>query len=175
MGKSIAEVPFSFRAKEVYVWSSSLIPGGRSVPKPDRATPSLLEGHSRRECGDGCRETRRALIGCQPSANCLGNYIGVKVRSRRVSIVISERSAETLSTSDATVGPLRFPDRADELVIETLMIPLQMIMGDESADTRAEMILSQGNHPTKERPSDFWVSTCSSNVEACGEVDSGDV
>ena len=29
------------------------------------------------------------------------------------------------------------------------MIPLQMIMGDESADTRAGMILSQGNHPTK--------------------------
>ena len=29
------------------------------------------------------------------------------------------------------------------------MIPLQMIMGDESADTHAEMILSQGNHPTK--------------------------
>ena len=87
------------------------------------------------------------MIGCQPSANCLGNYIGVKVRSRRVSIVISERSAEALSTSDATVGPSRILRRADELVIKTLMIPLQMALGDESADTHAEMILSQGNHP----------------------------
>ena len=50
----------------------------------------------------------------------MGNYIGVKVRSRRLAIVISERSAETLSTSDATVGPLRFRDRADELVVEAL-------------------------------------------------------
>ena len=29
------------------------------------------------------------------------------------------------------------------------MIPLQMIMGDESADTRAEMIFSQRNHPAE--------------------------
>ena len=72
----------------------------------------------------------RALIGCQPSANCLGNYIGVKVRSRRVSIVISERSAEAFPTSDATVGRKRFLRRADELVIETLMIPLQMALGE---------------------------------------------
>ncbi len=68
------------------------------------------------------------------------------VRLRRLSIVISERSAKSLPTLDATVGPAGFPRWRDEFVIETLVIPLQMIMGDESANTRAEVIFSQRYH-----------------------------
>ena len=50
---------------------------------------------------------------------------------------------------------MRAPDRHDSragkmsFVLETLVISLQMIMSDESTNTRAEMTLSQRNHPTE--------------------------
>ena len=69
--------------------------------------------------------------------------------SSSLSIVISEHSAKTLSTPDAILGPATFLHWEDQLVVETLVIPLQMVMFDVRVNNRAKMILSEGNHPVE--------------------------
>ena len=104
-------------------------------PRPRGFEPNaVIRGRSNFDAGRPCSEAS-------------GNDIPVRLRC--LSIVIPERSAKPLPTFDATVGPAGFPRWRDEFVIKTLVIPLQMIMGDESANTRAEVILSQRYHAAK--------------------------
>ena len=68
-------------------------------------------------------------------------------RLRRLSVVISEQAAKPLATCDASLGPSISLCWDNQLVLETLMVSLDMVVLNVLAHRRAKMILSQQNHP----------------------------
>lgn len=145
------------------------------MPKPDRATLSILGRCSSRRWTERSDSGQIKLLRCGPSVrrSQVETISRSTVRLRRLSIVTSERSAKSLPTLDATVGPAGFPRWRDEFVIETLVIPLQMIMGDESANTRAEVIFSQRYHAAEALAFDRSNKTFGVGVQIRGQLSLG--
>ena len=71
------------------------------------------------------------------------------LRLRCLTIVESENPAKTFPTLNAPLIAWPVGHFGDQPVAETLVISFQLVMGDESANGRAKMTLSERNDPVE--------------------------
>ena len=68
---------------------------------------------------------------------------------RRLSVVVAEQPTETLTTHHLARLATHFQLRCDQLIVETLMIPLGMIMSQILSQNITQRRLAHDDYPTK--------------------------
>ena len=78
-------------------------------------------------------------------------------------MVVPQQTAEPLVALDLTILPANFITRRDDLVVESLVISLSVIMFQELADGGAKHLLAEEDHSqetlfldTSHEPFDVW-------------------
>ena len=69
--------------------------------------------------------------------------------SRRVAVIVSQEAAESLATFDLALRLADFLTWINQLIAQSLMVPLSVIMFQELADSRAKRRLAEEDEPRK--------------------------
>jgi hypothetical protein len=69
--------------------------------------------------------------------------------SRRVAVIVSQEAAESLATFDLALRLADFLTWINQLIAQSLMVPLSVIMFQELADSRAKRRLAEEDKPRK--------------------------
>ena len=69
--------------------------------------------------------------------------------SRRVAVIVSQEAAESLATFDLALRLADFLTWINQLIAQSLMVPLSVIMFQELADSPAQRRLAEEDEPRK--------------------------
>src|SRR5262249_17810009 len=92
------------------------------------------------------RPSAKTILPHVPDVRGISHVLSQKNQSCGLAVIIAEHSAQTSPHSHSSSSRSNCFSRNDESVVQSLMVPLHMIMGNEMPNSVPERIFTKENH-----------------------------